>query len=52
MREGSQSTYTLQYPHSRAAIEKGANTAREKGANTAKEKGTIVEINGWKWRHK
>jgi hypothetical protein len=42
MREGSQSTYTLQHPHSRAAREKGANAAREKGAN--------VEINGW--RHK
>jgi hypothetical protein len=42
MGEGSQSTYTLQQPHSRAAREKGANAAREKGAN--------VEINGW--RHK
>jgi hypothetical protein len=42
MGEGSQSTYTLQHPHSRAAREKGANAAREKGAN--------VEINGW--RHK
>jgi hypothetical protein len=42
MEEGSQSTYTLQHPHSRATREKGANAAREKGAN--------VEINGW--RHK
>jgi hypothetical protein len=42
MGEGSQSTYTLQHPHSRAAREKGANTAREKATN--------VEINGW--RHK
>jgi hypothetical protein len=32
MREGSQSIYTLQHPHSRAAREKGTN----------------VEINGWR----
>jgi hypothetical protein len=42
MGECSQSTYTLQHPHSRAAREKGANAAKEKGAN--------VEIN--RWRHK
>jgi hypothetical protein len=40
--EGSQSTYTLQHPHSRAAREKDANAASEKGVN--------AEINGW--RHK
>jgi hypothetical protein len=33
MRENRQSTYTLQHPRSRAAREKGANTAKEKGAN-------------------
>jgi hypothetical protein len=38
--EGSQSTYTLQYPYSRATREKDTNTTREKGAH--------VEINGWR----
>jgi hypothetical protein len=42
MGEGSQSTYTLQHPHS--------CVSREKGASTVKEKGTNVKINGW--RHK
>jgi hypothetical protein len=40
MRQGSQSTYTLQHPHSRAAREKGANAAREKDTN--------MKINGWR----
>jgi hypothetical protein len=38
MEEVSQSTYTLQHPHSRA-IRKDANEAREKCAN--------MKINGW-----